>query len=106
MGAVVASPIRSSQVALASIRRDFDMFVLSWHCKQQMDFHRAMQRFEATYYWKDLPRPYTDQAAIFLPKAEKRAGKVSDVLREAGFQDLGLYLQKLANATGNHVSVV
>lgn len=95
-----------NQVALASLRRDFDIFVLSWHCKQQMDFHRAMQRFEATYYWKDLPRPYTDQAAIFLPKEEKRAGKVSDVLREAGFQDLGLYLQKLANATGNHVSVV
>lgn len=95
-----------NQVALASLRRDFDIFVLSWHCKQQMEFHQAMQRFEATYYWKDLPRPYTDQAAVFLPKVEKRARKISELLREAGFQDLGLYLQKLANAKGNHISIV
>ena len=84
-----------NQIALASLRRDFDMFVMSWDCKQQMGLHRAMQSFGATYYWKDLPRPYSDQAAIFLPKDEKRSARAAQVLRQAGFQDLGLYLKNL-----------
>lgn len=88
-----------SQVALESLRHDFDIYVMSWHSMQRMEFHGAMQSFQATYYWKDLPRPYTEQAAIFLPKSEKRAVKVSQVLREAGFQDLGLYLKKLPRDT-------
>lgn len=84
-----------NQIALASLRRDFDIFVMSWDCKQQLGLHKAMQSFGATYYWKDLPRPYTEQSAIFLPKDDKRSAKVSQVLREAGFQDLGLYLKNL-----------
>lgn len=84
-----------NQIALASLRRDFDIFVMSWDCKQQMGLHKAMQSFGATYYWKDLPRPYTDQAAIFFPKGEKRSAKAAQVLRNAGFQDLGLYLKNL-----------
>lgn len=87
-----------NQIALASLRRDFDIFVMSWDCKQQMGLHRAMQSFEATYYWKDLPRPYTDQAAIFFPKAEKRSAKVAQILRERGFQDLGLFLKNLGKS--------
>lgn len=86
-----------NQVALASLRRDFDIFVMSSHHKHQMDFHRAMQSFQATYYWKDLPRPYTDQCAVFLPKNENKSAKVSQILRGAEFQDLGEYLQGLSN---------
>lgn len=85
-----------NQIALATLRRDFEMFVMSWHCTQQLAFHRALESFGATYYWKDLPRPYTDQAAIFLPKDEKRSVKVAEVLKKVGFQDLGLYLKKLS----------
>lgn len=84
-----------NQVALASLRRDFDIFVMSSHHKHQMSFHRVMQSFQATYYCKDLPRPYTEQCAIFLPKNEKRSAKVSQILRDAGFQDLGAYLKNL-----------
>lgn len=84
-----------NQLAVSSLRRDFDIYVMSWHCEQQLRFHRAMKNFEATYYWKDLPRPYNEQIAIFLPKAEKRSAKVSQLLRDEGFQDLGRYLQGL-----------
>ncbi|AIB42830.1 DUF6685 family protein [Pseudomonas sp. WCS374] len=86
-----------NQVAVASLRRDFDMFVMSWTTDHHLAFHKAMQSFEATYYWKALPRPYTDQCAIFLPKAEKRSAKIAQVLHEAGFQDLGKYLKSLSD---------
>ncbi|WP_256583014.1 DUF6685 family protein [Pseudomonas sp. Irchel s3b5] len=84
-----------NQVAVASLRRDFDMFVMSWTTDHHLAFHKAMQNFEATYYWKALPRPYTEQCAIFLPKSEKRSAKVAQVMHEAGFQDLGKYLKAL-----------
>jgi hypothetical protein len=87
-----------NQVALASLRRDFDIFVMSSHHKHQMGFHRAMQSFKATYYCKDLPRPYTEQCAIFLPKDKKKSAKVSQILREAGFQDLGDHLKNLSES--------
>ncbi len=86
-----------NQVAVASLRRDFDIFVMSWTTDHHLAFHKAMQNFEATYYWKALPRPYTEQCAIFLPKSEKRSAKVAQVLHEAGFQDLGKYLKALGN---------
>lgn len=60
-----------------------------------MGFHKAMRSFKATYYWKDLPRPYTDQCAVFLPKAEKRSVKVAEILNASAFQDLGRYLNGL-----------
>ncbi|MCQ4245115.1 DUF6685 family protein [Stutzerimonas decontaminans] len=86
-----------NQVALASLTRDFDIFVMSSHYKYQMEFHRAMQSFRATYYLKDLPRPYSEQCAIFLPKSEKRSANVAQVLKDARFQDLGWYLKNLSS---------
>ena len=85
-----------NQVALESLTRDFEIFVMSSHHTHQMGFHRAMQSFKATYYWKDLPRPYTDQCAVFLPKAETRSAKVADVLHASAFQDLGRYLKDIS----------
>jgi hypothetical protein len=61
-----------------------------------MGFHRAMQSFKATYYWKDLPRPYADQCAVFLPKSEKRSANVAKILHASDFQDLGRYLKNLS----------
>jgi hypothetical protein len=86
-----------NQVAVASLRRDFDIFVMSWTTDHQLGFHKVMQNFEATYYWKALPRPYSEQCAIFLPKSEKRSAKVAQVLHKAGFQDFGKYLKALGS---------
>ncbi|MNR10183.1 hypothetical protein D3C85_1264190 [compost metagenome] len=85
-----------NQVALESLTRDFEIFVMSSHHRHQMGLHKAMMSFKATYYWKDLPRPYTDQCAVFLPKAEKRSAKVAEILRASAFQDLGRYLKDLS----------
>ncbi|MBT2374408.1 hypothetical protein J7E41_20510 [Pseudomonas fluorescens] len=85
-----------NQAALASLRRDFDIYVMSSHYKHQNGFHEAMRNFQATYYWKDLPRPYTEQCAVFLPKAEKKSARVAKILHETGFQDLGIYLKNLS----------
>jgi hypothetical protein len=82
-------------MALASLRRDFDIFVMSSKAEHENAFHDAMRSFQATYFNQELPRPYYEQRAIFLPKAEKRSAKVSAVLRSAGFQDLGSYLKSL-----------
>ncbi|MDD1148816.1 hypothetical protein M5G25_10985 [Pseudomonas sp. TNT2022 ID357] len=84
-----------NQVALKSLRRDFDIYVMSSQHKHLNGFHTAMRNVQATYYWKDLPRPYTNQCALFLPKDDKKSVKVSQVLKKAGFQDLGLYLKNL-----------
>jgi hypothetical protein len=85
-----------NQVALESLTRDFDIFVMSSHHRHQMGLHKAMMSFKATYYWKDLPRPYSDQCAVFLPKTEKRSAKVAEILRASAFQDLGRYLKDLS----------
>ena len=85
-----------NQVALESLTRDFEIFVMSSHHRHLMGFHKAMRSFKATYYWKDLPRPYTDQCAVFLPKAEKRSAKVAEILNASAFQDLGRYLKSLS----------
>lgn len=85
-----------NQVALESLTRDFEIFVMSSHHRHLMGFHKAMRSFKATYYWKDLPRPYTDQCAVFLPKAEKRSAKVAEILNASAFHDLGLYLKGLS----------
>ncbi|TBU77457.1 hypothetical protein DNK10_06685 [Pseudomonas daroniae] len=84
-----------NEMALASLRRDFDIFVLSSKAEHQNAFHNAMRRFQASYFVQELPRPYYEQHAVFLPKAEKRSAKVSEILHCAGFLDLGLYLKNL-----------
>jgi hypothetical protein len=84
-----------NEMALASLRRDFEIFVLSSRTEHQNYFHHALKSFQATYFCQELPNPYFEQEAVFLPKFEKRSIKVSEVLRHAGFQDLGLYLKNL-----------
>ncbi|WP_348970946.1 DUF6685 family protein [Pseudomonas atacamensis] len=85
-----------NRVALESLTRDFEIFVMSSHHTHQMGFHRAMQSFKATYYWKNLPRPYTEQCAVFLPKAERKSAKVAEILHASAFQDLGCYLKDIS----------
>jgi hypothetical protein len=55
-----------------------------------------MRHYKADYYYANLPRPYTDLQAVFLPRQIERSAKVAAILREEGFFDLGRYLQDLS----------
>jgi len=82
--------------AVASLRADFDMFVLSDEPSISNAFGDAMRYFKATWLWHHLPRPYQEDArVILLPKSEKRSMRVASVLRQAGAFDFGAHLTKL-----------
>lgn len=85
-----------NDMAVASLQRDYEMFVMADIPKATLGFHDAMQSFRASYLWQYLPRPYRDSRAILLPRADARSMKVAAALHEAGFFDLGLHLRGLA----------
>jgi hypothetical protein len=83
--------------AVASLRRDFEMFVISDEDDaMSCDFFDAMRAFRATWLWHPLPRPYEGARAILLPKSEWRSMRVASELRKVGIADLGTYLTTLA----------
>lgn len=82
--------------ALASLRREFDLFVVRDEHSAWNAFSDAMQAFRATWFWHALPRPRDRGVrAVLLPKSETRAQRVADRLRSSGFADLGVYLDDL-----------
>ena len=85
-----------NSMALASLCRDFDMFVIADNAEISNAFHEAMSAFRATWLWHHMPRPFDDTRAILLPKDEPRSRCVANTLREAGITDLGAYLTALA----------
>ena len=85
-----------NSTALASLCKDFDMFVIPDDAEISNAFHEAMSAFGATWLWHHMPRPFDDTRAILLPKAEPRSCCVANTLREAGITDLGAYLTALA----------
>jgi hypothetical protein len=85
------------EVALASLQRDFDMFVVGDAPCAALAFHDAMARLRATYLWQHLPAPYSESCrAVLLPSDEPRSAAAAALLREAGFFDLGVYLRGLS----------
>lgn len=84
-------------LAIASLRRDFEMFVISDETQVSLDFHQAMTAFRATWLWHHLPRPFDEAKAILLPKNEARSMRVANLLRQAGVVDLGQHLADLAS---------
>lgn len=58
----------------------------------------ALRDFKATHFWGDLPQPYDNGLAIFLPKEEARSRKVAEVFASEGFTDVGEMLLELASA--------
>lgn len=87
-----------NEVALASLRRDFEMYVINDNDQIEADaFFRAMQSFRATWLWHTLPRPFqAGSKAILLPRSEGRSMRVAAELGNAGFADLGSHLTALA----------
>jgi hypothetical protein len=89
-------------VAIASLRRDFEMFAISDDAPVSVGFHDAMEAFRATWLWHPMPRPFTDAKAILLPRNERRSMQVAALLRQAGVADLGAHLARLAAAQTRH----
>jgi len=85
-----------NKMAVASLQRDYEMFVMAGIPTVTLDFRDAMQNFRASYLWHYLPHPYQDCCVVLLPRADARSMKVAAVLHAAGFFDLGLYLAGLA----------
>lgn len=85
-----------SPAAIVSLRRDFDIFLISDEAAISVAFHAAMESFRATWLWTHVPRPYEHTKAILLPKEERRSRCVAQALRKAGIVDLGAYLDDLA----------
>lgn len=86
-----------NEMAVASLQRDFEMFVIDDSVDSSLGFHDAMKKFRASYLWRYLPRPYRGCRAIMLPRSDARSMKVAAVLHEAGFFDFGLFLRGLAS---------
>ncbi|MGV5489286.1 DUF6685 family protein [Pseudomonas sp. XP2] len=57
----------------------------------------AMRDFKATHYWGDLPQPYDNGVAIFLPRDEARSRKVAEIFESEGFTNVGELLMALAS---------
>ncbi|WP_440030490.1 DUF6685 family protein, partial [Chromobacterium amazonense] len=87
--------------AVAALRRDFEMFVISDEAAIANAFHEAMRSFKATWLWHPMPRPYEKARAILLPRTEKRSLRVAKALRDAGMLDFGAYLTTIV---GNQVA--
>jgi len=82
--------------ALASLRGEFDMFVVGEEPFAWNAFTDAMEAYRATWLWHPLPRPRDRGArAVLLPKSVGRSRRVADELRGAGFEDLGAHLAGL-----------
>jgi hypothetical protein len=83
--------------AVASLRRDFEMFVISDEdATISCDFFDAMRAFKATWLSHPLPRPYERARAVLLPKSEWRSMRVASEFRKVGIADLGSFLTGLA----------
>jgi hypothetical protein len=86
--------------AVESLRREFDMFVMSDEPWGWNAFCDAMQAFRATWLWHYLPRPRAEGGrVVLLPQSEGKSRRVAAALRGAGFSDLGEHLAKLADRT-------
>ena len=82
-----------NEMAIASLLRDFEMFVIADEPEIHNEFYEAMRHFEATWLWAQMPYPYVDGCrAILLPRSEARSMRVAKALREAGVLDLGNHL--------------
>ena len=88
--------------AIASLRRDFEMFVISDKVEIFSTFLDAMRAFKATWLWHPMVRPFENTRAILLPKHELRSMRVATELRKADVLDFGTHLANLAAHQAPH----
>lgn len=84
--------------AIASLRREFEMFVIDEGDSQvACAFFDAMRTFKATWLYHAMPRPYKNARAVLLPRSEGRSMRVALEFHKAGVADLGAFLAALAS---------
>lgn len=81
--------------AVATLRAEFEMLVVSNHPAPSNALHDAMRRAKVTWLWLDIPQNQ-DVQIVFLPKNEARSMRAARMLRQAGCQDAGALLASLA----------
>lgn len=86
--------ITINKLALWALSKEYAVYAISDEDHMSLDFQKAMQAFKAEYYWKDLPRPYANCRAIFLPRSESRSMKVAALLDAEQFQDVTALLAR------------
>lgn len=84
------------QIAIESIMSDFRMFAISDEASIACSVHDCMESFGATWLWLPLPASFKDGKVILLPKGERRSMAVAKALDEAGLEDVGEFLLRLA----------
>lgn len=84
--------------AVALLRGEYDIYLVDDQPALANAFAGAMQSCGATWLWHDLPQPYETARAIFLPRAEHLSMRVSQAFRQAGFVELGHYLEDVARS--------
>ncbi len=81
--------------AIASLRQDFEMFVIPSAGAIAAGLRLAMEGFKATWLWQTMPRPFESTRAVLLPRAERRSRRAAAELRKFGVADLGQQLDAL-----------
>lgn len=82
-------------LAIASLRRDFEMYAIADTAELCNGFHDAMRAYKATWLSHPLPAPLDNVKAILLPKSEPRSMRASATLDAAGAFNLGQHLAAL-----------
>lgn len=97
----LVAPLRYYSIddaAVALLRATYDVYLVNDKPGLSSDFLDAMKSAGATWLWHDLPRPYENARAIFLPRTETLSMRVSEAFREAGYVDLGQHLEEVARS--------
>jgi hypothetical protein len=84
--------------AVALLRGDYDIYLVNDKPELINAFSDAMQAGGVTWLWHDMPQPYEQTRAIFLPREEAMSMRVSQAFREAGFAELGQHLDEVARS--------
>ena len=84
--------------AVALLRGDYDIYLVNDKPELINAFSDAMQAGGVTWLWHDMPQPYENTRAIFLPREDALSMRVSEAFRAAGFADLGQHLVEVARS--------
>ena len=84
--------------AVAALRSEYDVYLVNKQSEVSNTFYSIMESAGATWLSQDLPHPYEEVRAIFLPRAEPLSMRASQAFREAGFVDLGAHLEEVAKS--------
>jgi hypothetical protein len=84
--------------AVADLNKSFAIFAMCADLGLTHGFYEAMRAFDVPFCWCDMPHPYKGARAVFLPRSNKRAIRIAQMLCDHSFFDIGAHLTQLAAA--------